>query len=111
MRLSAPNVQPWEKAETAAEVVEDDCGDGGAVHVEHRGMPRTTHTCEAWLSSPTGRGKRPGEGDDFDPHDTLGIRSMNLSRHGVGFESDQPVRPATFHRIIIGVGGGRIEAE
>ena len=111
MQATAPKRITPETATFPREVNYDDCGEGGATFVEHRRLPRDRHVCEAWLSSPTARPRRAGEGDNFDPHDTAEIRGVNLSRHGVGFVSDTPVKPATFHRIVIGVGPAKIECE
>lgn len=95
------HVEPWQ----------DDCGDGGAVLIEQRSLPREARVCDAYLSSPTPRPRRAGEPEDYDPHDTVAIRSLNLSRHGVGFVSQQPVPPATFHRIVIELGPTTVNCE
>lgn len=39
------------------------------------------------------------------------MAAVNLTRHGVGFESDQPIEPGTFHRVELRVGPQTIRTE
>ena len=66
-----------------------------------RRTQRYPHVVEAWISSPTAK----------DPTERIEVESMDLSRHGVGFESDQPVPPGTFFIMEIGVGSQRLISE
>lgn len=68
---------------------------------DRRRSERRPCICEAWIWSPTS-----SEDDD-----RRLVSALNLSRHGVGFESDQPVEPGTFHRIELRLGPQTIRAE
>ena len=68
---------------------------------DRRVRTRRDHLRDATLRSPTPRPRRAGDAGDFDPYDTLHVRSLNVSRHGVGLLSPEPVRPGTFHRLSI----------
>ncbi|HMO27591.1 MAG TPA: PilZ domain-containing protein [Tepidisphaeraceae bacterium] len=61
---------------------------------DRRRSDRRPHVVEAWICSPT----------SSDPEDRVEVLAVNVSRHGVGFESDTPIAPGTFHTMEIGIG-------
>ena len=62
---------------------------------ERRQYARRPCEAPATLSNPT-----PDPRRREDPHDTRQVSGVNLSGHrGVGFVSDRPLRPGTYHRI------------
>jgi PilZ domain len=69
--------------------------------LERRRSPRTPHVAEAWISSPTAT----------NPDERIEVTSMNLSRHGVGFELAKPIPEHTFYAIEIGMGDQRLISE
>ncbi len=62
-----------------------------------RRSERRPHVAEAWLSSPTAT----------DASDRLEVTSLNISRHGIAFDLDQPLPVGTFHIVELGVGEKR----
>lgn len=68
---------------------------------ERRRSPRTPHVAEAWLSSPTSTA----------PEDRLDAMSLNLSRHGAGFELACPLPEGTFWVLELGVGDQKLTSE
>jgi hypothetical protein len=71
---------------------------GGA---ERRRSVRTPMVAEAWLSSPTSSAAE----------DRLDAMTINLSRHGAGFELACPLPEGTFWLLEIGVGEQQIQSE
>ena len=71
-----------------------------AVEDDRRRAVRRPHVCEAWVRSPT-------DGDDA----KLEVSALDLSRHGVGFESRHPLAEGCFYWIEIGFGQQRIASE
>jgi hypothetical protein len=67
---------------------------------ERRRGNRRPHVCEAWLRSPTDPG---GE--------KIAVLSLDISRHGFGFEAHQPVTVDCFYWVEIGIGEQRIAQE
>jgi hypothetical protein len=67
---------------------------------ERRRTKRRPHVCEAWIRSPT----------DSDESRTEVI-SLDLSRHGVGFESNRPLPQGCFFWIELGFGDQVIAQE
>ena len=67
---------------------------------ERRRSVRKPHVCEAWVRSPT----------DLDDS-KVEVHSLDLSRHGVGFEAAAPLAEGCFYWIEIGLGGQRIAQE
>lgn len=59
------------------------------------------HVCEAWVCSPT----------STNTDDRIEVLSLNISRHGVGFEIPKPLPAGTFWVIEIGVGEQRLCSE
>ena len=68
---------------------------------DRRRSPRTPHVAEAWIASPTAT----------NPEERIEVTSMNLSRHGVGFELARAIPENTFYVIEIGMGEQRIVSE
>jgi hypothetical protein len=68
---------------------------------DRRRSERVPHVCEAWLSSPTATSA----------DDKLEVTSLNISRHGVGFELATALPVGTFYVIEIGVGNQRLCSE
>src|SRR5688572_28262018 len=68
---------------------------------ERRRCPRTAHVAEAWITSPTATS----------PDERIDVTSMNLSRHGVGFELARAIPEGTFYVIEIGMGDQRLTSE
>lgn len=67
---------------------------------ERRRSPRRPTVCEAWVRSPT------------DTDDTkLEVSALDLSRHGVGFESTVPLAVHCFYWIELGIGDKQIAQE
>jgi hypothetical protein len=86
--------------------------DRGMTSASATGLPTTTpenrrrslrkpYCIEAWLSSPTA-----GEGDE-----RLEARAVNLSRHGIRFDTSQPLPVGCFYMIEVGMGEQRIHSE
>ncbi|HEX8911217.1 MAG TPA: hypothetical protein VF796_02575 [Humisphaera sp.] len=67
---------------------------------ERRRSKRRSHVCEAWVRSPT-------DTDDS----KMEVLSLDLSRHGVGFESHSPLASGCFYWIELGFGDQRIAQE
>jgi hypothetical protein len=68
---------------------------------ERRRSERKPHVVEAWISSPTA----------IKETDREEVTAVNLSRHGLGFESQRPLPVSTFHVIDIAMGEQRIRTE
>jgi hypothetical protein len=68
---------------------------------ERRRTTRTPHVAEAWVCSPTATS----------PDERTEVQSLNLSRHGVGFELPTPLPEGTFYTIELGVGEQRLRSE
>jgi hypothetical protein len=66
-----------------------------------RRSDRKPHVAEAWIASPTAT----------TPDDRAEVSSLNISRHGVAFESNRPMPVDTFFVIEIGVGDQRLCSE
>lgn len=67
---------------------------------EARRSVRRPNVCEAWVRSPT-------ETDDAKTE----ALSLDVSRHGVGFESTRPLAEGCFYWVEIGIGDQRIAQE
>lgn len=65
---------------------------------DRRRSPRRPHVAEAQLTSPTG-------GTPVD------MKSVDLSRHGVGLSIQKPLATGTFHILKLGLGTQKIETE
>ena len=65
---------------------------------ERRRSPRRPHVAEAQLSSPTGG-------------NVIEMKSVDLSRHGVGLSLKAPLATGTFHILKLGLGSQQIETE
>jgi hypothetical protein len=68
---------------------------------DRRRSDRAPHVCEAWIASPT----------RTDPFDRLLVHALNLSKHGVGFDSPTPLATGTFHDIQIVIGEQTVRTE
>jgi hypothetical protein len=68
---------------------------------DRRRSERVPHVCESWISSPTAT-------DDDQKQE---VTSLNISRHGVGFELHAPLPLGAFYVIEIGVGDQRLVSE
>jgi hypothetical protein len=68
---------------------------------ERRRSERKPHIVETWISSPTAT----------KPTDREEVTAVNLSRHGVAFESRRPLPLSTFHIIDIALGEQRMQSE
>ncbi|QOV91097.1 PilZ domain-containing protein [Humisphaera borealis] len=67
---------------------------------ERRRSVRRPTVCEAWVRSPT------------DTDDTkIEVTALDLSRHGVGFESRQPLQVNCFYWIELEIGDKQIAQE
>ena len=67
---------------------------------ERRRSVRRPTVCEAWVRSPT------------DTDDTkIEVTALDLSRHGVGFESRQPLVEGCFYWIELEIGDKQIAQE
>lgn len=72
-----------------------------ANNAERRRSKREPHIVEAYVSSPTARHDEP----------KIEAASVNLSRHGVGFETTEPLAVAAYYTLELGLGDQRIVAE
>lgn len=68
---------------------------------DRRRSLRKPHIAEAWIVSPTATR----------PEEKIEVTSMNLSRHGVGFELPNPLAQASFYVMEIAVGEQRLLSE
>ena len=68
---------------------------------DRRRSERVPHVVESWISSPT----------DFDKNQQQEVRSVNLSRHGVAFDTDKEMATGAFKIIEIGLGQQRMISE
>jgi hypothetical protein len=79
-------------------------GAGGAMRLagDKRRSARVPHVMDAWICSPTA----------VDPVDErVEVRSVNISRHGVGFVVDHELATGAFWIIEIGIGDQRLMSE
>lgn len=67
---------------------------------ERRRAVRRPHVCEAWVRSPTDVDETKHE-----------VTALDLSRHGVGFETHHPLVEGCFYWVEIGLGDQRIAQE
>ena len=72
-----------------------------ATKSDRRRSPRAPHVAEAWISSPTAT----------NPQDRIEVTSMNLSRHGIGFELARSIPENTFYTIEIAMADQRLNSE
>jgi hypothetical protein len=68
---------------------------------DRRRSQRKPHVVQAWISSPTA----------VDPDDRQEVLSVNVSRHGVAFESHHAIATGTYHIIDIAMGPQRMRTE
>ena len=68
---------------------------------ERRRSPREPYIIESFLSSPTAPRNAP----------RIEATSVNLSRHGVGFETLRPLPVDAFYSLEIGFGAQRLVTE
>jgi hypothetical protein len=68
---------------------------------DRRRSPRAPHVAEAWLSSPTSTADE----------DRLDAMSIDLSRHGAGFELACPLPEGTFWVLELAVGDQKLTSE
>lgn len=68
---------------------------------ERRRSPRRPHAIEAWLRSPTAS----------NPADRVEVAAVDISRHGVSFETDRPVAIQAYFVIEIGYGEQKLVCE
>jgi hypothetical protein len=67
---------------------------------DRRRALRRPHVCEAWVRSPT----------DID-ESRIEVTALDLSRHGVGFEANEPLVEGCFYWIEIGFGHQQLAQE
>lgn len=67
---------------------------------ERRRTARRPNVCEAWVRSPTEPDEAKSE-----------VLALDLSRHGVGFESPRPLAEGCFYWLEIGIGDQKIARE
>ena len=72
-----------------------------ATERDRRRSERVPQVMDAWIASPTAT----------DPKDGIDVKSINLSRHGVGFLSKQPVAVGTFYILMMGMGEQQMVSE
>lgn len=68
---------------------------------DRRRSDRKPYVMEAWVASPTAP----------NPADRNEVTSVNLSRHGVAFESQNPLAEGTYYMLEMGIGEQRIQSE
>jgi hypothetical protein len=68
---------------------------------DRRRSGRVVHVVDAWISSPT----------DFSRTHAFEARSLNLSRHGVGFETNRELPTGSFWIIEIAMGEQQMTSE
>lgn len=73
------------------------CGSGS----DRRRDDRTPKICDAWIYSPTATR----------PEDRKQVTGVNLSKHGVAFNSQSPVPIDSFHKIELQLEGRTIISE
>lgn len=71
------------------------------LQADRRRSLRKPHVAEAWIVSPTATR----------PEEKIEVTSMNVSRHGVGFELPSPLATGAFYVMEIGVGDQRLLSE
>ena len=75
--------------------------DSVGAKADRRRSPRTPHVAEAWITSPTATST----------DERIEVASMNLARHGVGFELARAIPENTFYVMEIGMGEQRLLSE
>jgi hypothetical protein len=69
---------------------------------DQRRSARTPHVMDAWICSPTA----------VDPiEEREEVRSVNISRHGIGFMANSALATGAFWIIEIGIGDQRLVSE
>jgi hypothetical protein len=68
---------------------------------DRRRSGRVVHVVDAWISSPT----------DFKHANAIEARSLNVSRHGVGFTTDRELPTGSFWIIEIAMGEQQMASE
>jgi hypothetical protein len=68
---------------------------------DRRRSGRVRHVVDAWIASPT----------DFDRSDGFEAKSLNVSRHGVGFETARELPAGSFWVIEIAMGEQQMSSE
>ena len=68
---------------------------------ERRRSPRIHHIMETYVSSPTASPDEP----------RMEATSVNLSRHGIGFETIEPLAINAYYMLEIGLDDQRLEVE
>ena len=71
-----------------------------SIEEERRRSKRRPHVCEAWVRSPT-------ESDEA----KSAVTAIDLSRHGLSFESHRSLAQGCFYWIEVGFGGQKIASE
>ena len=66
-----------------------------------RRSERTSHTGEAWISSPTAT----------DPADRVEVTTLDVSRHGVAFELQAPIPTGAYYILRFNLGSQKIHSE
>jgi hypothetical protein len=74
---------------------------GATVLDDRRRSIRAPHVAEAWIASPT----------STSPEDRLDAMTLNLSRHGIGFELACPLSEGTFWVMELTIGAQQITSE
>jgi hypothetical protein len=69
--------------------------------VDRRRSARAAHVAEAWIASPTATSTS----------ERIEVTSINLSRHGIGFELATPLPEHTFYSIEIAMADQRLVSE
>ena len=68
---------------------------------DRRRSERKPYVMEAWVASPTAAS----------PEDRDEVTSVNISRHGVAFQSKSPLAEGAFYALEVGMGEQRIISE
>lgn len=68
---------------------------------DRRRSARVRHVVDAWIASPT----------DFHRKDAFEAKSLNVSRHGVAFETDRELPTGSFWVIEIAMGDQQMSTE
>lgn len=68
---------------------------------DRRRSARSPHVAEAWVVSPTATRE----------DERMEVQSLNLSRHGVMFEVDEPLAKHSFYLFEVGVGEQLMRSE
>jgi hypothetical protein len=86
---------------SATSAVVNEKSDTTKLERERRRSNRTTHNCEAWLSSPTAT----------DPGDRVEVTTLNFSRHGVCFEIPVQVPTGAYYILRFAIDAQKINSE